>query len=392
LCAAFLVSGVASGEARYKEKILYSFKGGSDGTGPGSALVADVQGDLYGATFSGGGSGCNGFGCGTVFKLTPKGQETVLYAFRSGGDGAGPDGPLIMDAQGNLYGTAGYGGIDGCEVGCGTIFEVTPQGHETVLYAFAGFGDGSNPVNGLLADAQGNFYGTALGGGPSVFGEVFQVSPKGAETVLYSFTGGADGGDPDSGLIADAEGDLYGTGYVQGGCAVSCNTVFKVTPQGSETVFHDFARAKKGTDPVGVIADAAGNFYGTTEYGAGRSCGGGGCGTVFKLDPAGKEIVLHTFGRGNDGVFPAAGLLADSQGNLYGTTIWGGGGNCPHGCGTVFEVTPNGEETVLHAFAGGTDGQGPEGALIADAQGNLYGTTAAGGSSKNGTVFELTKN
>ena len=275
LCASIFAFGAASSdaEAQYKEKILYSFKGGSDGADPRTALIADAQGNIYGTTFSGGrgnNDGCAGAGCGTVFKLTPQGKETVLYAFTGGSDGAGPDGALIADAHGNLYGTAGFGGRGVCEVGCGTVFEVTPEGSESVIYSFTGLSDGSYPINGLIADAQGNFYGAALGGDYSVFGEVFKVTPQDKETVLYSFTGGTDGGDPNSGLISDAQGDVYGTGYIQGGCDISCNTVFEVTPQGTETVFHDFASRKGGTNPVGLIVDAKGNFFGTTEYGGGK--------------------------------------------------------------------------------------------------------------------------
>jgi len=395
LIATVLLLGFASGgaEAGYKEKVLYSFKGGSDGSGPNTALIMDSQGNLYGATIQGGSSGCNGAGCGTIFQVTPSGAETTLYSFKGRRDGTGPDGTLIADAQGNLYGTTFSGGGRGsCEGGCGTVFEVTPQGSESVLYAFTGIADGGVPMGNLILDAHGNLYGTAKIGSFSPYGEVFEVTLQKKETVLYSFAGGTDGGHPNPGLITDSQGNFYGTGDLgdHDGCGTGgCGTVFEVTPQGTETVLSTFAQRKNGADPFGLIADARGHFYGTTEYGGSCTVYRFGCGVVFKVNAKGKETALYSFANREDGAAPVAGLLADAKGNFYGTTSFGGG-SC--GCGTVFKVTPKGEESVLHSFTGGSDGGFPEAALIADSQGNLYGTTEAGGASGKGTVFELEKN
>ena len=403
-CASMLVFGaVSSGaEAQYKEKILYSFTGGTDGDGPGGSLIADAQGNLYGTTSLGGRGDCGDVGCGTVFRLTPKGKEAVLYAFSGGSDGGNPNGGLIADAEGNLFGTTFSGGRNSCFDYCGTVFEVTPKGKETVLYTFTGGSDGSAPFGGLVADSQGNFYGTTFygttnfvygttaPGGIGCCGTVFELTPKGMETVLYSFLRPGDGR-PDARLIADSQGNLYGT--TQSGkrnCNhYNCGTVFEIAGQNSKkrTVLYSFADKEDGANPLGVIVDAEGNLYGVTESGGNHRCDRIGCGTVFEVTPQGTKNVLHTFRGGKDGAYPDGALLANAQGDLYGTT--GGGGSPDQG--TVFEVTPQGTETVVYAFKGGDDGVYPAGGLIADAQGNLYGTTEAGGTSGKGTVFEIEK-
>jgi uncharacterized repeat protein (TIGR03803 family) len=355
---------------------LHSF-GVSDGANPEAGLIADASGNLYGTTAGGG-----AHSAGTVFKLTPSGSETVLYTFIGSTDGGAPEAGLIADASGNLYGTTVYGG--GC--GNGTVFKLTPSGSETVLHGFCLSTDGLLPYAGLIADASGNLYGTTSQGGGSAncvggvggCGTVFVVPPSGSETVLHSFTDSGDAAYPDAGLIADASGNLYGT--TNSGGAYGAGTVFKLTPSGSETVLYSFINTS-GALPgkAGLIADASGNLYGTTNSGGAYSYG-----TVFKLTPSGSETVLYSFTGGSDGRGPEAGLIFDASGNLYGTTFSGGA----HGYGTVFKLTPSGSETVLHSFTG-SDGAYPAAGLIADAAGNLYGTTVEGGVSDLGTVFKL---
>ena len=269
---------------------------------------------------------------------------------------------------------------------------------ESVLYSFTGPPDGANPFAGLVRDAQGNLYGTTAGGGDLACGgglgcgTVFKLDTTGKETVLYSFTGtGGDGSYPEAGLVRDAQGNLYGTtawGGVFNG--IGYGTVFKVDTTGKETVLANFGSPYYGLLPVaGLVRDAQGNLYGTTEYGGNGpwSCNYAhfsGCGVVFKVDTTGGEM-LHIFtGTGGDGAYPRAGLVLDAQGNLYGTTWAGGDPACEsdgiYGCGTVFKVDTTGEETVLYSFTGtGGDGAYPRAGLVRDAQGNLYGTTYAGG-------------
>ncbi len=373
----------------HAEKVLYVFRHALDGHQPMSGLITDSAGNLYGTTQLGGKN------YGTVFRLAPDGSETVLYSFAGGSDGAGPLAGLIADSAGNLYGTTAKGGGAGCGGhGCGTVFKLTPDGTETVLYSFAGGNDGISPVAGLITDSAGNLYGTTQLGGKNHFGTVFKLAPDGTETVLYRFCFQGDpctdGGSPYAGLIKDKAGNLYGT-TAEGG-TYSGGTVFRLAPDGSETVLYSFARGSDGAYPkAGLIADSAGNLYGTTASGGGTGCGGYGCGTVFKLAPEGTETVLYAF-TGNDGAYPEAGVITDSAGNFYGTTQQGG----TNDNGTVFKLAPDGTETVLYSFAGGSDGSLPFAGLIADKKGHLYGTTSEGGSTRCygfgcGTVFKLNK-
>jgi uncharacterized repeat protein (TIGR03803 family) len=314
-----------------------------------------------------------------VFKLDSAGTETVLHSFTGGADGASPHAGLIRDAQGNLYGTTLSGGASDY----GTVFRVTATGTETVLYRFTG-ADGASPYAGLIRDAQGNLYGTTYGGGTYGNGTVFKVTLTGTETVLYSFTGGADGGNSVAGLIRDAQGNLYGTTQIGG--AYGYGTAFKLTPTGTQTVLHSFS-VVDGAYPLALIGDGKGIFYGVSGGGAVDS------GKVFKLTLTGKEKVLYSFTGGVDGSVPL-GIVRDPEGNLYGTTSYGGdlngcNSNPPYGCGVVFKLTPTGTETILYSFIGGTDGQRPFAAPIRDAQGNLYGTTYFGGAYGYGTVFKV---
>jgi len=397
LAIMLVVAVVATRPARaqtFTYSVLYSFMGSPDGEWPVAGLVLDAQGNLYGTTGQGGDLACGVYGCGTAFKVDSTGKETVLYSFTGATDGALPYAGLVLDAQGNLYGTTAGGGT----YGSGTVFKLDTTGKETVLHSFTGkSGDGADPWAGLVLDARGNLYGTTELGGYSACsttpfgrscGTVFKVDTTGKETVLYSFTGKkGDGAVPRAGLVLDAQGNLYGTTYLRG--AHNEGTVFKVDTNGKETVLYSFTgTGGDGYFPGGLVLDAQGNLYGTTYKGGAHNKG-----TVFKVDTTGKETVLYSFaGRGRDGTNPWAGLVLDAQGNLYGTTEFGGGA-CNWGglgCGTVFKVDTTGKETVLYRFTGAPDGALPCAGLVLDAQGNLYGTTNYGGAYDRGMVFKLT--
>jgi uncharacterized repeat protein (TIGR03803 family) len=295
--------------------------------------VRDSNGNLYGSTEEGGAAG----GVGTVFEVSATGVETVLHTFTGGSDESYPSGNLLLDANGNLYGTTEGGSANG------TVFKLLPGGNIGELHIFAGSpSDGANPEAGVIRDSAGNLYGTTLGGGANGnFGTVFEVSKDKTETVLYSFAAGSDGEDPLAGLVRDAAGNLYGTtagggGVVTGDCDMGvfpgCGTVFEVTPDGQETVLYRFTGRADGGNPFSdLVLDSKGNLYGTASAG-----GSAGLGVVFEVTPAGKEKVLHTFtGYPDDGSVPYGGLL--HLGNyLYGTTSEGG----PEQCGTVYKITP----------------------------------------------------
>ncbi len=254
-----------------------------------------------------------------------------------------------MDALGNLYGTTENGGSGGgCSFGCGTVFKLDPAGNENVLHSFTGSpGDGGRPVAGLIMDTAGNLYGTTAEGGSgtctgingvpvSGCGTVLKLDPSGNETVLHSFTGGSDGIQPLAALILDQAGNFYGTTELGG--SFGSGTVFKLDPSGNETVLHTFTGGNDGAAPLfaGLIMDTAGNLYGTTQNGGGSSNCSVGCGTVFKLDTSTNETVLHSFtGSPGDGARPVAALIVDKTANLYGTTTGGGAS----GLGTVFKLT-----------------------------------------------------
>jgi uncharacterized repeat protein (TIGR03803 family) len=425
------------------ETVLHSFAGGpSDGAFPFSGLIADDHGALYGTTHGGAVGDADQYG--TVFKLTPpaKGQaawkETVLYSFCSlpnCSDGAYPNG-LTADKEGALYSTTDAGGSPPNNphvFGYGTVFKLTPPAKgqtawkETVLYSFCslpncsdGWGPGSGYVTpSLILDEQGALYGTTTSGGigydpnttPSGNGTIFKLTPpvKGQsiwkETVLYSFAGfPSDGANPYAGLIADREGALYGT--TNGGGTADLGTVFRLMPSAKgqiwkSTVLHSFAGfPSDGANPyAGLIADREGALYGTTN--GGGSGGTNGYGTVFRLTPPAKgqsfwtETVLHSFAGGpSDGREPLAGLIADKEGVLYGTTVGGGTADL----GAVFSLTPPAKgpsvwkSALLHSFAdpSTSDGANPwAGLLIASREGALYSTTAGGGTANKGTVFQL---
>jgi uncharacterized repeat protein (TIGR03803 family) len=370
--------------------VLHNFNG-PDGSDPVAGLVLDPAGNLYGTTAAG---GARGTGAGTVFTIDFLGNETVLHSF-GGTDGQAPQGGLVRDAAGNLYGTTYGGGF-----GFGLVFKLDPAGHEILLHKFDAGSDGSEPEAGLIMDSAGNLYGTTYSGGVNSAGTVFKVEPSGAETVLYSFVYPNTGGYPRGSLVMDDAGNLYGTTAFGGDRECLCGEVFKLDPSGVETVLHPFHGNDGYTPNAGLVMDAAGNLYGTTSYGGDLSCVDfeepAGCGVVFKLDPAGHETVLHYFTGSPDGASPFSSLLLDADGSLYGTTFVGGSharGCGTDGCGTVFRIDPSGAETVVYTFQAFGTGYFPySAALISDAAGNLYGTTSRGGIQNNnhGVVFKLT--
>ena len=322
---------------------------------------------------------------------------SVLYSFTGyPNDGQSSSAGLIRDSAGNLYGTTMAGGTNGA----GVVFKFVPNGPETVLHSFAGYpNDGASPAAGLVADKNGNLYGTTSSGGANNYGAVFELSPGGTVTLLHSFAKyPSDGSNPVAGLIRDGKGNLYGTTQAGGSNCPNggCGTIFKVGPAGQESLLYSFAGGSDGAVPyAGLTEDRNHNFYGTTESGGGAGCGGAGCGTIFELTSAGSEKILHAFaGPPSDGATPRAGLVSDRAGNSYGTTQGGGTGSCTGGCGTVYKLAANGTETVLYSFAGGSDGSYSDSALVIDRRGTLFGTTYEGGGTGCGgvgcgTAFEL---
>jgi uncharacterized repeat protein (TIGR03803 family) len=346
-------------------QVIHNFTGNKDGANPWAGLTMDRAGNFYGITEGGGTGTCVFYGtsgCGTAYRLThdPGGWVIApLYQFQGGTDGEFPIATLTIGPNGSLYGTTTGGGMGTCtysgSTGCGTVFNLLPPATspktvfptwlERILYRFTGGSDGANPnIGNLIFDHAGNMYGTTEYGGANNFGAVFELSPSGGgwtETVLYSFAGGDDG--------------AYAFG--------------------------------------GLLFDNAGNLYGTTGHGGGTGCGGGGCGTIYELSPSGggwTEKILYIFQGGNDGIRPDAGLIFDPLGNLYGGTYDGGAG----GGGTVYELSPSGggnwSLTTLYSFVGSKWGLVAR--LLMDSSGNLYDTTQYGGANGDGNAFKLTNN
>lgn len=373
------------------EKVLYSFKSGADANTPVSGLTFDALGNLYGTTQSGG-----AHNDGAVFQLTPgsggKWSEKVLHSFTGNADGMSPLGGLIFDTAGNLYGTTSRGAL-----GSGTVFTLIPGSGGTwkmkVLHTFHGT-TGGVPAAGLVLDAAGNLYGTTAEGGVHEAGTVFQLTPSNGSwkfKTIHSFNpNGHDGTNPRAALTLDASGNLYGTTHDGG--ANRSGIVFQLRPGSngtwSETILHVFnpGNGHDGAAPAApIVIDANGNLFGTTVTGGKNRF----YGVVFKLtlNSAGKwvESILHAFSDGNDGGEPNAGLTLDASGNLYGTGASGGIS------GVVFKETLGSDgkwkHSVVHKFKSGNDGSAPYAGLILDAAGNLYGTTKQGGTSSLGTVF-----
>jgi len=382
--------------------VIYSFTGGSDGDRPAAGFIADGAGNLY-STAEGGGVTCYGTssGCGTVFKIDDTGHLTGLYSFLGGStDGAIPDGALFLDKAGDLYGTTLMGGVGACTSGpysgCGTAFELFPNGSEQILHFFAGGNDGAEPYGALIPDGNGNLYSmTYEGGGTSCGGQgcgvVFELSPAGngswTETIIHTFAGSPDGGYPNGNLIFDNAGNLYGTTALGGDstyCSGGCGTAFELSPQGngtwSEQILYSFLGDRDGAAPGSTLVLQNNSLYGTTEQGGGSKKCTGGCGTIFELVPqpngTWQESILHIFAGGKKGSFPGD-LTPDGAGNVYGP-----GTEYEYGstCGTVFKLAPGNVFTTLHKFSGfPEDGCMPIGDVFLDNHGNIYGTTFEGG-------------
>ncbi len=389
LCVLLLAFRVTSWAA--SEKVLYAFHG-TDGCGPTSVIVGP-DGALYGTTVAAGASTCAGdVDSGAVFQLTlgsdGKWSETVLHYF-TGSDGWGPDGPLVADKAGNLYGTTTYGGPNGCSgLGCGVAFELERGSNGkwtfSVLHQFFQVaGDGAQPYAGMIFDSKGNLYGTTSHGGNTSAceggcGVVFELSPAGKgkwkETVLHTFQG-KDGYEPLGPITFDSSGNLYGT--TEWGGVYGSGTVFELRQQNGtwgEEVLHAFEGDTGGGDlpAYGLIFDASGNLYSATPFGGTE--GMQGWGTAFTLTPTKggkwKETILHRFNRAKfGGGYVSSGLVLDKSGDLFGTTNWGGKYACPGsgglGCGVVFKLTPHEDgnwiESVLHSFGHNNDGMFPGG-------------------------------
>jgi hypothetical protein len=423
--------------AEWKEKVLYSFQGGTnDGSVPAGGVVFDPQGNLYGATTDGGPASCAPIGgaCGAVFQLSPPAQsggswtETLIYQFKGKGsnDASVPSGGLIRDAAGNLYGVTAYGGTGDCvllgvKAGCGTVYELSPPTQkgrvwtETILYSFPTAKQGYLPNGDLVFDNAGNLYGaTTFGGGKGTTcdafyqycGAVFELSPprtkggKWTEKVLHGFRSGTDGANPNGGLVSDGQGNVYGTTYgggnESGECGTGgCGTAFELKPPlqkggaWTEKQLHVFTGGNDGARPnAGVIFDSKGNLYGITV------------GTLFRLAPPPaksgrwKETILYTFNGCGTGCDPEGKLISDGSGKLYGTTY-----SAQSVSGTVFRLTPPGSRggdwsfSLLYGFKGAPDGAQPAAGLVFDKAGNLYSTTTKGGTGTCsfgcGTVFKI---
>ena len=385
-------------------RVIHHFTAGLDGSTPYAGLTIDRSGNLYGTSYYGGGGPCNdnfGIGCGTVFQLKHKESGWTLnplYKFTGNGnnDGAYPAARVIFGPDGALYGTT-IGGA-----GNGTVFNVRPSGtacisvlcpwKESVLYIFTGGADGAFPFLGdLVFDPAGTLYGTTIEGGFNGQGVVYKLSPSAGgwtQNVLYSMVAAISGYFPYGGVIFDRAGNLYGTASTGG--AYNYGTVYQLTPSGAswtENTVYSFRNEGDGSVPIsGLTLDQSGKLYGATAGVPGA--------TVFELTPSSKWTlnVLYSFSANpNEGPYdgPNDRLLMDAAGNLYGTAYGGGA----YGRGVVFELTPSDggwTYTDLHDFSGNDDGAYPIGGVVQDANGNIYGTASEGGQYGGGVVWEIT--
>ncbi|HEY6272468.1 MAG TPA: choice-of-anchor tandem repeat GloVer-containing protein [Terriglobales bacterium] len=397
LAAVSIVTGLRAQEPEARQsapgailKTLINFDN-TDGADPSAALVQGTDGNFYGTTVGGLPSKD-----GTVFKITPQGALTTLHDF-DGTDGSDPQAALVLGMDGNFYGTTFAGGANAnaCNgFGCGTVFKITPAGTLTTLYSFcpqAPCPDGASP-SGLVQGSDGNFYGTTFLGGTCYdgCGTVFKITPSGLLTTLCRFTpSGASGSSPDPlvALVQGTDGNFYGT-TDQGGsgtaCFGGCGAVFKITPQGVLTTLHSFTgTGEEGWGPTGLVQATDGKLYGTTGAGGtGTNCDFNGCGTVYRITPEGAFTTVADLnlidGSGSSGVIQA------TDGNFYGTAEQGGACNC----GTVFKVTPEGVLTPLHSFNLSTGGYLPIAGLIQATNGTFYGDTIYSNPGY-GSVFSL---
>ncbi len=361
-------------------QVLHTFTDGRDGAEPNSGLLFD-GGKFYATTYRGGDRNDGG----TIYTLTPTGEYSIVHRFVQDapfGQRANPDAGLVSDPLGNFYGTT----LEGGPLHKGTVYEFSASGRLIILHTFKGGADGEFPYASLVRDSSGNLFGTTEAGGNSLCegggcGTVFKIDAANRESVLYAFTGGAaDGNDPYGGVVRDQQGNLYGT--TMGGGTLDCvgegcGIVFKIDASGHETILHRFTEGPDGGHPAGTLLQGSGRiFYGTTDSGGKVDAGG----TIFKIDTTGKETVLYNFIGGSDGAGPFGGLIRDAAGNLFGTTEFGGGSvKCSSGCGTIFKLDSGGNEAVLYRFTGKKDGAYPLSGVIMDAAGYLYGTASQGG-------------
>jgi uncharacterized repeat protein (TIGR03803 family) len=328
------------------------------------------DGAFYGTTYYGGTNRD-----GTVFRIATNGVPISSVSFDYYANGSGPSAALVQGSDGSLYGTTQYGGTNYY----GTVFNLTTNGVLTDLYSFTGGNDGYYPTAALVQGSDGNLYGTTLSGGTNHRGTVFRISTNGAFQSLYSFTGGTDGYSPYAGLVQGSDGNLYGT--TQYGGTNYEGTVFRISTNGAFQSLYSFTGGNDGYSPyAGLVQGSDGNLYGTTYFG-----GANYDGTVFRISTNGAFQSLYSFTGGNDGRNTYGGLAQGSDGNLYGTTIYGG----EHGSGTVFGLTTNGILTTLYSFQGKGDGSEPQAGLVQGSDGALYGTTYQGGANSEGTIFRL---
>jgi uncharacterized repeat protein (TIGR03803 family) len=396
LVAFCLVAAITSSGQTFTS--LFSF-GNTNGANPQVGLIQGGDGDLYGTTQVGG-----TYGAGTIFRMSPMGELTTLYSFCSQsncGDGSNPSPGLLLATSGNFYGMTSWGGASGS----GTVFKITPQGKLTTLYSFCSqidCTDGAFPEAPLVQASNGNFYGTTFSGGASGngTGTIFEITPQGKLTTLYSFcsqTNCADGESPQGGLVQASSGNFYGTTTLGG--AEDYGSVFEITPAGALTTLYSFCsqtNCADGANPyAGLVQASNGNLYGTTSGFSACPSQVNSCGTVFEITLKGKLTTLYSFCSANctDGSHPAAALTQGTDGNLYGTNLSGGG----YLAGTVFEITPKGKLTTLHSFcsqANCDDGWQPDSSLFQATNGNFYGTTPFGGTGTAcydgcGTVYSV---
>jgi uncharacterized repeat protein (TIGR03803 family) len=364
--------------------VLHNFLGKRDGSIPYGRLLRDGAGNLYGTTEYGG-----RHQQGNVFRLSPQGRGTTVYDFTGRSDGASPGGNLVADSTGNIYGVAMYGQHESCTAkGCGSVYALNvTSGEITVLHTFARISGGLNPVS-IVRDSTGNLYGVTTAGGllgqcsqQAGCGTVFKIDSDGAFSIVHSFSA-TEGRTPLGKLLLDDSGNLYGV-LLGGTLHLLYGGVFRISPEGSLMIIYSFDGPTGALPYAGLVRDRSGMLYGTTSSGGVYQMG-----TVFRLDPDTLvETVLYNFSGGTDGSSPMASLTLDAVGNIYGTTISGGDAICR--CGTVFKLNSTGDFSVLHSFTG-PEGQQPSDTVVLDGDGNLYGTTTFGGTYKAGVIFKIT--
>ena len=375
--AASAAFGSASAANVVGDHILHNFDGPSGRSPEWENLLATFNASgklkaLYGVAEAGGAADL-----GVVFKITPGGDFAVLHSFGvTQDDGVIPDGNLIMDDAGNLYGTTRAG-----LQSPGIVYKLAPDGTETVLHYFAGPpDDGRSPISGVVMDDEHNLYGATLFGGRNDQGTIYKIAPDGTYKLLYMFNAG--GRYPAAGplgIVLDGHGGFYGIAL---GGRMALGVVFRLTGDVLD-ILHAFTGGDDGEYPgQGPLLDADGNIYGTTELG-----GAYGHGVVFRVTTTGEFRTLHSFQGGSDGADPTCQLAEDGNGVLYGTTRFGGG---LANAGTVFSLTPSGDETILHVFRPRLgDGKDPIGGVTIDNDGKIYGTTNGGGANSEGTIFRV---